>query len=89
MERLQLEVKLPFKPARLQDQTWRLEKLGNLVTYERCIAALQKLASVSTQGTSPLNSFTVIVSSGCLCFAPTCPSLPVMLCPVLAALLAT
>ena len=57
MQRLHVELELPFMPARLQDHTWCLEKLGNLVTYERCIAALHKLAVLSTlrQGTLQSN----------------------------------
>lgn len=43
----QLELELPFKPGRLHEQTWRLEKLGNLVTFERCTAALQKLSNMN------------------------------------------
>ena len=31
----------------LEEQTWRLEKLANIVTYERCIAALLKVAADS------------------------------------------
>ena len=46
-DRLHLTVELPFKPDRLEEQTWHLEKLGNIVTYERSIAALLKVAQDS------------------------------------------
>ena len=46
-ERLHATVELPFKLDKLAEQTWRLEKLGNIVTYGRCQAALLKVAQTS------------------------------------------
>lgn len=78
VSRLQLEVELPFKPGRLQDQTWRLEKLGSMVTYERCIAALKKLASLS----SLKRGYRMRTQQLSLCTIPLCPCCPPNCCAV-------
>ena len=42
--KLHVTVELPFKLDKLAKQLWRLEKLGNIVTYERNMAALMRVA---------------------------------------------
>lgn len=46
---LHVTVEVHFKPARLTEQTWRIQKLGNIVTFRRCMTALLKVVEVSMQ----------------------------------------
>lgn len=46
---LHVTVEVCFKPARLTEQTWRIQKLGNIVTFRRCMAALLKVVGTSMQ----------------------------------------
>ena len=54
--KLQVTVELPFKLYRLTDQIWRLQKLGNIVTYERSIAALLRVAHTSNMPASGIQA---------------------------------
>ena len=46
---LHVTVEVRFKPARPTEQTWRIQKLGNIVTFRRCMAALLKVVGTSMQ----------------------------------------
>lgn len=76
---LHVTVGVRFKPSRLTEQTWRIQKLGNIVTFKRCMAALLKVVETSMQpagvhspGTCIVYMFLYSFCSAPWCVMPDC-----------------